>query len=238
MATGAQRRALVTGGTRGIGAAIAAELVHAGLDVTVTGTSPLGKAPARCRLVCCDFSVPGQLEDLLRAVVEMELSVLVNSAGITKVGPAASCAPEDFLRIQQVNVVAPFRLCQSVIPGMRQRRYGRIVNITSVFGVVSKAGRAAYSAAKFGLFGLSRALALEVAAENVLVNCVAPGFVETDMTRGVLGEQGIAEMVKLIPMGRLARPEEIARYVCFLVSEENTYMTAQHLIVDGGFTAG
>lgn len=230
------KRALVTGGTRGIGAAIAAELVRAGFNVTVTGTSH-GKAPARCRLVCCDFSDPGQLEDLLRAVVEMEVSVLVNNAGITKVGPTASYAPEDFLRIQQVNVVAPFRLCQAVIPGMRQRRYGRIVNITSVFGVVSKAGRAAYSAAKFGLFGLSRALALEVAAENILVNCVAPGFVETDMTRDVLGKQGMAEMVKRIPMGRLARPGEVARYVRFLVSEENTYMTAQHLIVDGGFTA-
>lgn len=230
------KKALVTGGTRGIGAAVAAELVKAGLDVTVTGTSPQGKFPARCRYVNCDFSDTGQLGALLRAVAEMELSILVNNAGINKVGPTATYGLEDFLRIQQVNVVAPFRLCQAVVPGMCQRRFGRIVNMTSIFGVVSKAGRAAYSASKCGLFGLSRALALEVAAHNVLVNCLAPGFVDTEMTHHVLGEQGIAEMVRLIPIGRLATPEEIAKTVRFLVSPENTYLTGQQIIVDGGFT--
>ena len=104
--------------------------------------------------------------------------------------------------------------------------------------MVSKAGRSAYSASKFGLFGLSRALALEVAAKNVLVNCVAPGVVDTELTRTVLGEKGIAELVDRIPVGRLARPEEIARYIRFLASEENTYMTGQNIVVDGGFTCG
>ena len=103
--------------------------------------------------------------------------------------------------------------------------------------MVSRAGRSAYSASKFALFGLSRALALEVASDNVLVNCLAPGFVETDMTRNILGASGMAEMVGRIPVGRLAQPEEIARYARFLVSEENTYMTGQTLIVDGGFTS-
>ncbi|MFQ5853655.1 MAG: SDR family NAD(P)-dependent oxidoreductase, partial [Candidatus Binatia bacterium] len=116
--------------------------------------------------------------------------------------------------------------------------WGRIVNITSVFGVVSKVGRSAYSASKSSLVGLSRALALEVATENVLVNCLAPGFVDTELTRRILGEKGMSDIVATVPMGRLAGPQEIARYVLFLVSEENTYMTGQNIVVDGGFTCG
>jgi len=145
---------------------------------------------------------------------------------------------EQWNAVIQTNLTSCFNMCRAVIEGMRERGFGRIVNITSVFGIVSKAGRAAYSASKFGLFGLSRALALEVASDNVLVNCLAPGFVETDLTRRMLGQQGIAEMITRIPLGRLARPEEIARYVRFLVSEDNTYMTGQTLVVDGGFTCG
>jgi 3-oxoacyl-[acyl-carrier protein] reductase len=120
---------------------------------------------------------------------------------------------------------------------MRKGRFGRIVNITSVFGVVSKAERAAYSTSKFALLGLSRALALEVAADNVLVNCVAPGFVDTELTRRILGAKGIETIIASVPMGRLALPGEIARFVRFLVSEDNSYMTGQHVIVDGGYTS-
>jgi 3-oxoacyl-[acyl-carrier protein] reductase len=165
----------------------------------------------------------------------MELSVLVNSAGINKVGSLEDYDLEDFARIQQVNVTAPFLLCRAVVPGMRKRAFGRIVNITSIFGLVSRAGRSAYSASKFALFGLSRALALEVAADNILVKCLAPGFVETDLTRQTLGATGLREIVTRIPLGRLAQPEEIAHYIRFLVSEDNTYMTGQTLVVDGGF---
>jgi 3-oxoacyl-[acyl-carrier protein] reductase len=232
------KRMLVTGGTRGIGAAIARALLEAGCEVIVTGTSPDGKAPERCAYRACDFTDTAALEAFASEVASLGLAGLVNNAGTNKVGPLVEYDAADFARIQQVNVMAPFRLCQAVVPGMRRRRFGRIVNITSVFGIVSKAGRAAYSASKFGLFGLSRALALEVASDNVLVNCLAPGFVDTDLTRRMLGQQGIAEMITRIPLGRLARPEEIASYVRFLVSEENTYMTGQTLVVDGGFTCG
>ena len=107
-----------------------------------------------------------------------------------------------------------------------------------MFGLVSKAGRSAYSASKFALLGLSRALALETAADNVLVNCLAPGFVDTDLTRRVLGARGIADIVRQVPMGRLARPDEMARYARFLAGEENTYMTGQTLVADGGFLCG
>lgn len=232
------RRALVTGGTRGIGAAIGREFFQAGYEVIVSGRSAVGKAPEGCSYMPCDFSDPAALKAFAAAIAALELSVLVNNAGINKVAPLTEYDPEDFSRIQQVNITAPFMLCRAVVPGMRRRRFGRIVNMTSIWGVVSKAGRSAYSASKFGLFGLSRALALEVAADNVLVNCVAPGVVDTDLTRSVLGESGIAELVSQVPMGRLAKPEEIARFVRFLASEENSYMTGQNIVVDGGFTCG
>lgn len=232
------RRALVTGGTRGLGLAIAHALLNAGHEVIVTGTSPKGRPPDGCGYIPCDFSAPSEVENLAAKISDLELAVLVNNAGINKIGPLEGYDLADFARIQQVNVIAPFMLCRAVVPGMRRQRFGRVVNITSIWGVVSKAGRTAYSASKFGLFGLSRSLALEVAADNILVNCVAPGVVDTELTRSVLGEEGIAEMIKQIPIGRLARPEEIAGLVRFLASEENTYITGQNIVVDGGFTCG
>lgn len=231
-------KALVTGGTRGIGAATAKILLEAGHEVVVTGRSLGVKAPDGCVYFQCDFSNALEVETLAAKAAGLNLAVLVNNVGINKVGPLVDYNPEDFARIQQVNVMAPFMLCRAVVPGMRQRRFGRIVNITSIWGVVSKAGRSAYSASKFALVGLTRALALEVASDNVLVNCVAPGIVDTELTRSVLGDKGISELVDQIPIGRMARPEEIARYVRFLVSEENTYMTGQNIVVDGGFTCG
>ena len=230
------RRALVTGGTRGIGAAIAVCLRDAGADVTVTGTRKANAAPKGCRYVACDFLNTSEIERLATLIGGLELSILINNAGINAVGPVDGYDPVQFAQIQQVNVTAPFRLCQAVVPGMRRRRFGRIVNITSIFSVVSKAGRAAYSASKCALTGLTRALALEVAAENVLVNCVAPGFVDTDLTRRVLGQKGMAAVRKQIPVGRLAATEEIARLVRFLASEDNSYVTGQNIVIDGGFT--
>ena len=229
--------ALVTGGTRGMGEAVAVNLLEVGLDVIVTGRSADGTAPKGCMYEQCDFADLGQVKAFVRKISRMDIAVLINNAAVNKVGAVAEYALEDFLLIQQVNVTAPFLLCQGVIPSMRKKRFGRIVNISSVFGVVSKAGRSAYSASKFALFGLSRALALEVAKDNILVNCLAPGFVKTDLTRQILGEAGIAEIVSQIPLGRLAQPEEIARYVRFLVSEENSYLTGQNILVDGGFTS-
>lgn len=231
------KRALVTGGTRGIGAATAIRMVQAGYEVFVTGRSAEAAPPAGCSYMPCDFADSSALERFATTVADMNLSVLVNNAGINKVGPLADYDTDDFALIQQVNVTAPFILCRAVIPGMRKRGFGRIVNVTSIFAVVSRPGRSAYSASKSALAGLSRALALEVAAENILVNCIAPGFIDTDLTRQNLGAAGMQEMSASIPMKRLGRSEEIACYVCFLASDENTYMTGQNVIVDGGFTS-
>ena len=232
------RRAVVTGGTRGIGEATARALLKTGHDVLVTGTSRVGKAPEGCAYRACDFSDAAALSAFAEELAKLEIDVLVNNAGVNKVAFLSETDPEDFARIQQINVTAPFLLCRAVVPGMRKRRFGRIVNITSVFSIVSKAGRSAYSASKCSLVGLTRALALEVAADNVLVNCLAPGFVNTDMTRRILGEKGMSEIRAHIPMGRLADSEEIARYVVFLAGAENSYMAGQNIVVDGGFTCG
>jgi len=230
------RRALVTGGTRGIGAATVTALIEAGDEVIVAGRSPSAQVPQGCRYLTCDLADPKALREFSRIVEGLEISVLINNAGINKIGAISEYDVDDFDRIQHANVTAPFVLCKAAIPSMQRRQFGRIVNITSIFSVVSKPGRSAYSASKSGLLGLTRALALEVAADNILINCVAPGIVDTELTHSVLGDKGIAELRSLVPMGRLATSDEIAKYVRFLASEENTYMTGQNLVVDGGFT--
>ena len=230
-------KALVTGGTRGIGAATAIALRDAGIDVVVTGTSADGPCPEGCDYRTIDLSDAGQTLAFTGEVAQAGFSILVNNAGVNKVGRVEDYATADLERILDINLIAPYLLCRAVVPGMRAQRFGRIVNITSIFGVVSKEGRSAYSMSKFGLFGMTRALALEVAADNVLVNCLAPGFVDTEMTRTVLGDSGIAAMVTQVPMRRLARPEEIASYVVFLCGPGNTFMTGQTVVVDGGFTS-
>lgn len=230
-------RALVTGGTRGIGAATAAALRDAGCEVVVTGTSADGHAPPGCGYLVADLSDTAGAEAFAATAAVDGFSILVNNAGVNKVGPVEAYGLRDLERILDVNLIAPFLLCRAVVPGMRAQGFGRIVNVTSIFGVVSRAGRSAYSASKFGLSGLTKALALEVAVDNILVNCLAPGFVDTELTRKVLGDAGIAEIVRQVPIGRLATPEEIARYVAFLCSDDNTFMTGQTVVVDGGFTS-
>ncbi len=230
------RSALVTGGTRGIGAAIAARLMAEGASVTATGTREEGTAPAGARYAAVDFSDRAATEAFAAQAAQWDLHILVNNAGINKTGPFDHLDPADYDRIQEVNVRAPFLLCRAVLPGMRRRKWGRIINITSIFGVISKEFRAPYSASKFALDGLTSALAAEVAAEGILANCVSPGFIDTELTRRVLGEDGIAELVAQVPMRRLGRPEEIAALVAWLVGPENTFISGQNIIIDGGFT--
>ncbi len=229
-------KALVTGGTRGIGEAIVKELAACGHTVTLTGTKPRAKAIRGTTYRCCDLSDPQDLHELAQHVREGTYSILINNAGINIIGTIDRYTLHDFQRVQQVNVTAPFLLNQAAIPFMRKKKFGRILNITSIFGLVSRAGRAAYSTSKSSLMGMSRALALEVARDNILVNCLAPGFVDTDLTRASLGPAGIRQLLPQIPQHRLARPQEIAALARFLVSSENSYMTGQQVIVDGGFT--
>ena len=229
------RSALVTGGTRGIGAAIADRLLAEGAVVTVTGTSRGGAGPAGTAFRAVDFTDIEATEQFVAEVAALDFDILVNNAGINKIGPFADIDPQDFDRIQRVNVRAPFRLCQAVIPHMREQAWGRIVTVSSIFGVISREYRAPYSASKFAVDGMTVALAAEVAQNGILANCVAPGFIDTDLTRNVLGEQGMAELASRVPARRLGLAEEVAALVVWLCSPENSYVSGQNLIIDGGF---
>ena len=232
----ARRKALVTGATRGIGAAIATRLVAAGAEVTVTGTLDVGAGPERTTYRQVDFADIEATEGFVAWVASEAFDILVNNAGINKIAPFAEIAPADFDRIQRVNVRAPFRLCQAVIPHMRAQGWGRIVTLSSVFGIVSREQRAAYSASKFAVDGMTAALAAEVAQFGILANCVAPGFIDTELTRTVLGESGMSELAARVPARRLGHAEEVAALVAWLCSDENSYISGQNVVMDGGFT--
>ena len=236
MAEATARSALVTGGTRGIGRAIAERLRDDGLDVLVTGTSPDGEAPSGCDYLAADFATPNEAEALAEQLSSRDIDILVNNAGINRPAPFGEIDPAEFDRLHRVNVHAPMLLCRALAPGMCRRCWGRIVNIASIFAVVSKAGRAQYSATKFALDGLTVALAAEVAKDGVLANCVGPGFIDTEMTRTVLGDAGIAELVAQVPAGRLGRPEEVAELVAVPRRARNTFISGQNIVIDGGFT--
>ncbi|MHB8108402.1 MAG: SDR family NAD(P)-dependent oxidoreductase [Syntrophorhabdaceae bacterium] len=228
--------ALVTGGTRGIGLAVVERLLANGADVIATGTKENAPIPGGAKYRCIDFTNPVKTRAFAEEIKDLGIDILVNNAGINKINEFEKITPGEFDTIQEINVRAPFYLCQAVIPGMRKKNWGRIVNITSIFGKVSKAHRASYSASKFSLDGMTCALAAEVACYGILANCVAPGVIDTELTRRVLGDEGIAQIVSQIPAGRLGNPQEIAAFVAWLAGPENTYISGQNIAIDGGFT--
>ena len=230
------RLAVVTGGTRGIGRAVAERFRDRGARVLVTGTRPGAAAPPGCEYHAADFEDPAATEALAETLRALRPAILVNNAGITHPQPFGEIETPEFLRVHRINLVAPLVLSRAVLPGMRAARWGRIVNVGSIWGVISKAERATYSAAKFGLDGMTAALAAEVAGDGVLANCVAPGFVETDLMTNLLSEEQRAALAAQVPMKRFARPEEIAAFVVWLCSPENTYISGQQLVIDGGYT--
>lgn len=241
-----ERRALVTGGTRGIGAAIVDALVGAGCTVISTGTSAESTHSAQQAAKEAGRAIryaPVNLEDrdaterFAEQMASERLDVLINNAGINRLGLVGELTMSDWDAVMAVNLRAPTVLCNAIVPGMVDRGYGRIVNIGSIFGNVSRSKRVSYSTSKFGLMGLTRAIALDHAARNVLANVISPGFIDTELTRSILTPEQCAELAASTPMRRLGRPEEIARAVAFLASEANSFATGQQLIVDGGFTS-
>ncbi len=230
------KTAFVTGVTRGIGQAIAQELHRRGARVIGTGTTSRANVDNLHRYVAADFSTREGIEACAATLAEESPDILVNNAGINKIAPFAQIALDDFLLIQTVNVTAPFVLCQAAVKSMSAKGWGRIVNISSIWGKISKSQRASYSATKFAIDGLTVALALEYAGQGVLANCVAPGFTDTELTRKVLGEAQIAELVQMVPAKRMAKVEEVAQLVVWLASPQNSYVTGQNIAIDGGFT--
>ena len=231
------RRALVTGGNRGLGDAIARALGNAGCEVLVVASSEESLVSSPYQGFAANLSSLEETLDLAATVVGQSIDILVNNAGLNRISPFADIEPADFQAVQDINLRAPMLLCQAVLGHMRDSGWGRIVNVASIWAEVSREQRASYSASKSGLVGMTRALAAEVARDGVLANCVSPGVIDTSLTRTVLGTEGVARIQQEIPIGRLGRPEEVAALVAFLASEQNTYISGQAILIDGGFAS-
>jgi NAD(P)-dependent dehydrogenase (short-subunit alcohol dehydrogenase family) len=227
------KRVLITGGTRGIGEATTALFQKCGATVYATGRE------LRSDEVVINVNFSDELATSIfikETLPLLDIDILINNAGINKISPFAEIATQDFEEIMQVNLYAPFAITRAVIPCMKEKKWGRIVNVSSIFGVISKEHRGAYSTSKFALSGMTKALAAEVSKFNILANCICPGFVDTALTDRILGAEGKSQLANMIPIERLAKPEEIAKVILFLASSENTYLTGQDIIVDGGYS--
>ncbi len=239
----AQQVALVTGASRGIGRAIASALALAGYRVIGTATTEAGAAGitqalaayAGCKGMVLNVTDGAALDAAIDSISKEHggLHVLVNNAGITRDGLSMRMKDDDWDAVHDTNLKAVFRACRAATKPMMKQRYGRLINVTSVVGALGNAGQANYAAAKAGVAGLTRSLARELGSRNITVNCIAPGFIDTDMTQG-LPEAAKTALLAQIPLGRLGRAEEIAHAVVFLASPQAAYITGTELHVNGG----
>lgn len=235
--------ALVTGATRGIGAAIALELAKRGLKVVGTATTDDGAAKIEHALAAypgcsgkkLDVTDAAAAGAVIDAIVKEHgaLQVLVNNAGITRDNLAMRMKDDEWDAVLDTNLKAVFRMSRAVMRTMMKQRYGRIISITSVVGASGNPGQANYAAAKAGVAGMTKALARELGSRNITVNCVAPGFIDTDMTAGLQEDQQKA-LLGQIPLGKLGKPSDIAHAVVYLASPQASYVTGQELHVNGG----
>ena len=235
--------ALVTGGSRGIGRAIALELARLGMKVIGTATTESGAKSLAQVLnaypgstgVRLDVNDAAGVEAAVESIMKEHgaLHVLVNNAGITRDNLSMRMKDDDWSAVVDTNLNAVFRLCRAVMRPMMKQRYGRIVNITSVVGATGNAGQANYAAAKAGVAGMTRSLARELGSRGITVNCVAPGFIDTDMTKA-LSEAQTSVLMAQIPVGRLGQTSDIAHAVAFLASPHAGYITGSELHVNGG----
>jgi 3-oxoacyl-[acyl-carrier protein] reductase len=235
------KTAFVTGSTRGIGRAIAQALYDSGAKVAVVGRdaerarSVAAALGERATGVACDVAHSEQVEAAVHAAEAMlgPIAILVNNAGLTRDNILLRLTEEDWDAVLDANLKGAFHTARAVIKGMMKRRAGRIINIGSIVGLMGNKGQANYAASKAGLIGLTKALAKEYASRNILVNCIAPGFIETEMTAS-LPDAARASLLEEIALGRLGRPEDVAGTVLFLASDLAGYITGQVLVVDGG----
>ena len=237
--------ALVTGGTRGIGRSIVEQLLKSGARVLATGTdeSQIQKLNNEnqnnsLKYLHLNLKDPQNVENFINEVLKKEdINILINNAGINIVSEATEIDNDDFREIQNINVYGPFLLAKAFGVKMIEKKWGRIINIASIWSIVSRSGRLSYSTSKMALLGLNKTLAIEWAKHNVLVNCVSPGFTLTELTATTNTKEELKIIENTIPQNRLALPEEIANCVLFLSSDLNTYITGQNIAIDGGYTA-
>ncbi len=237
--------ALITGATRGIGKEIALELAANGYDIAVNCRSiqdsleeerkEIEAYGVRCEFVQADVANFEQCEAMVKETIEKfgKIDVLVNNAGITKDGLIMRMKKEDFEAVIDINLTGTFNVTRNVIPYMIKQKSGRIINLSSVVGVAGNAGQTNYSASKAGVIGFTKSLAKEVASRNILVNAVAPGFIDTDMTK-VLSDSVKEGINAQIPLRRMGTPREVAKVVKFLASDDSSYVTGQVINIDGG----
>ncbi len=218
----APKKVLLTGGARGIGAAIAKELSSRGFQIL---------APSRSEL---DLGKADSLEKFLRQN-SLQFDVLVNNAGINILRSLPDLDGASWNEMLQTNLTAPLRLIQAVAPHMQKQKWGRILNLSSIFSLVTKENRSAYSATKSGLNALTRSAAVELGPHGILVNALCPGYVDTELTRKNNSPAELEKIEAAIPLRRMAQADELARIAAFLCSEENSYLTGQMVVVDGGF---
>ena len=237
--------ALVTGGSRGIGRAIAVKLAQEGCDVAILyagrkeaadeTVSMIEAAGARALAVQCNVADGAAAEAAVKEVSQTlgSIDILVNNAGIVRDGLAMRMSSEDFRAVLDVNLTGAFHMIRACLPLFVRKRSGRIINITSVSGMMGNPGQANYASSKAGLIGLTKTIAREVASRGVTVNAVAPGFIETDMTAS-MNEAALQKGLSAVPMGRIGKPEDVANAVCFFAGEGAGYITGCVLKVDGG----
>ena len=235
------RTALVTGASGAIGGAIATSLHQAGANVVLSGTrlavleTLAARLGERAGLVACQLADRGAVASLISQAEAPfgAIDIVVNNAGLTRDNLALRLKDEDWDTVMEVDLTAAFRICRAALRGMIRKRWGRIVNITSVVAVTGNPGQANYAAAKAGLIGMTKSLAQEVANRGVTVNCIAPGFIESTMTNA-LSEARKENLLQMVPVGRLGWPADVAAGALYLASEEAAYVTGQTLHINGG----
>lgn len=232
------KRVLVTGATRGIGKSISIKFKECGYYVIGTGTQFSFNQNYLDEYIQSDFRKNQEIENLCKYVSSGKIDILINNAGINVISDFCNIKKSDFLTVQQVNTYAPFRISQSVIDHMISNRWGRIVNISSIWASVSKKGRSNYSMSKSALNGMTNSISVEFADQGILCNSVSPGFIDTEMTWTNLKKDGVEKVLENVPIRRLAQVDEVANLVYMLGSEQNTYISGQNIIIDGGFTCG